>query len=136
MLSFPAQNWEKVAAVIKPSPAPRNSGYGRVASRITPRLYISDYFTATDASKLQTHGITHVISVIESAPTIPDIISSEHRLNIALADRHDANILEHLDHTTAWITSALAENETNKVLVRLLQCYNSLVPLMTKSSCS
>ena len=120
MLSFPAQNWEKAAAVIKPSPAPRGSGWGRLASRITPRLYLSDYYTATNPEKLTTHGITHIISVVERPPTLPDMIRLERRLNIPLADSSEANILQHLDHTTAWIINALAEDETNKVLVSLL----------------
>lgn len=129
MLSFPAQNWEKAAAVIKPSPAPRGSGWGRLASRITPRLYLSDYYTAANSEKLTGHGITHIISVVESAPTLPDMIRPERRLNIPLADNSEANILQHLDHTTAWIISALAENETNKVLVSVLYVWASLSDL-------
>ena len=41
------------------------------------------------------------------------------RLHLSLADSTSTstNILEYLDKTTAFITAALEENETNKVLV-------------------
>ncbi|KAF8967678.1 protein-tyrosine phosphatase-like protein [Flammula alnicola] len=123
MLSFPAQNWEKALTATRASrhKPPRNSGYGRLASRITSRLYLSDYYTAHDAEKLTMHGITHVISVIECKPNIPEIIPHDRILHIPIADQPEANILEHLDATTTFIIKALEENESNKVLVHCMQ---------------
>ena len=111
MLSFPAQNWQKVHASIK--------GLGKmgVASSITPRLYLSDYATARNSEKLEELGITHVISVIERVPDLPEVIPQTQRFHLRLADTFEANILRHLDATTAFITAALEENETNKVMV-------------------
>ncbi|KAF9480500.1 phosphatases II [Pholiota conissans] len=122
MLSFPAANWEKARTVMKPSQAAaRNSGFGRLASRITPRLYLSDYFTASDPEKLAMHGITHVISVVDFNPSIPSIIERDRILHIPVVDKSDADILQYLDRTTEFILQALEENETNKVLVHCLQ---------------
>jgi atypical dual specificity phosphatase len=109
MLSFPVQNWQKALSF----PA-----FGsRAASRITPRLYLSDYGTARNPSKLEELGITHVISVIEHIPDLPEAIIQPRRLHLPLPDLAEANMLEHFDATTAFISAALEENETNKVLV-------------------
>ncbi|KAF5316456.1 hypothetical protein D9619_006341 [Psilocybe cf. subviscida] len=121
MLSFPSQNWEKAITAATGNKAPRNSGPGRLASRITPRIFLSDYYTAHDTEKLTQHGITHVISVIEPLPLLPDTIPKEKQLHIPIADASEANILEHLDRTTEFIQSALDENEHNKVLVHCMQ---------------
>ena len=116
MLSFPAQNWQKALASAKIP----DTGSGRVASRITPRLYLSDYGTARNLNKLEELGITHVISVIELIPNLPEAILHTRRLHLPLPDLAEANILEHLDTTTVFITAALEESETNKVLVSSL----------------
>jgi len=116
MLSFPAQNWQKMLTSPK-IPGAFGTGSGRVASRITPRLYLSDYGTARNQNKLEELGITHVISVIEYIPDLPEVIIQTRRLHLPLPDQADVNILEHLDATTAFITAALEENETNKLLV-------------------
>ena len=114
MLSFPAQKWQKVLPSIK------SSGTWGVASLITPRLYLSDYGTARNSKKLEELGITHVISVIEHIPDLPEVIPQTQRFHLPLSDSFKANILEHLDATTAFITAALEENETNKVMVSIL----------------
>jgi atypical dual specificity phosphatase len=133
MLSFPAANWEKARAVMKPSPAAaRNSGFGRLASRITPRLYLSDYFTASDAEKLAMHGITHVISVVDFTPTIPAIIERDRMLHVPIVDQPDADLLQYLDQTTTFIIQALEENETNKVLVS----HASFIPRLSIQYCA
>lgn len=111
MLSFPAQNWQKVQSSIK------ISGPLGVASPITHRLYLSDYGTARNSKKLEELGITHVISVIECVPDLPEVIPQTHRYHLPLPDTPETNILEHLDATTAFITAALEENKTNKVMV-------------------
>ncbi|KDR80591.1 hypothetical protein GALMADRAFT_240917 [Galerina marginata CBS 339.88] len=121
MLSFPAQNWEKALAPAKASLKGSSSGYGRVASRIVSRLYLSDLWTATNSEKLSDLGITHVISVLEAKPTLPGFISEERRLHLCIADVAESDILQHLDTTTAFIRKALEENEVNKVLVHCAQ---------------
>ena len=111
MLSFPAQNWQKVHSSIK---SLDKSG---VASLITPRLYLSDYGTARNSKILEELGITHVISVIERIPDLPEVIPQTQRFHLPLPDSSWVNIIKHLDATTAFITAALEENETNKVMV-------------------
>jgi atypical dual specificity phosphatase len=111
MLSFPAQRWQKVLSSVK------SSGTLGVASLITPRLYLSDYGTARNSKKLEELGITHIISVIECRPDLPEVIPQTQRFHLPLPDTPEANIVEHLDATTAFIKAALEENETNKVLV-------------------
>lgn len=71
---------------------------------------------------MTTLGITHMVSVMERMPTTTPHIS---KLHVPIADRWDADILSYLDRTTEFISQALAENESNKVLVRydLASCY-------------
>jgi atypical dual specificity phosphatase len=118
MMSFPAQNWQNALRATKASLNPsRNAAFGRLASQITPRLYLSDYWSARDTAKLESLGITHIISVLEFTPDLPEIIPQDQRLHVALADIPEAKILDHLDATTAFILKALAENDGNKILV-------------------
>ncbi|KAF8889347.1 protein-tyrosine phosphatase-like protein [Infundibulicybe gibba] len=100
MLSFPAQRWKTAIDTVRP-PTKSLPGYGKAASLIVPRVYLSDAFIY--------------------APGIPDMIPDTHRLHIRLADRAEENILSHLETTTNFINSALAENENNKVLVHCFQ---------------
>jgi len=86
-------------------------------SRITPRIYLSDLYTASNEDEVTNLGITHVISVFERQPTLPTSITPEQRLHFPIADRPHVDILRHLETTTNFISSALAQNESNKVLV-------------------
>ncbi|KAJ2914655.1 hypothetical protein MD484_g5766, partial [Candolleomyces efflorescens] len=95
--------------------------WGRGASQITPRVYLSDLWTACDEKEMERLEITHVISVIEHRPALPDQIPIHRRLQVFLADRSDANILIYFEETNKFIMDALAENETNKVLVHCQQ---------------
>jgi atypical dual specificity phosphatase len=117
MLSFPAQKWSTALTSVSNKRDASNPRFGRAASLIVPRVYLSDYFTARDTEALNRLGITHVISVIEQDTDIPDCIPPERKLHIRIPDQADANILVHLDRSTEFITSALAENDSNKVLV-------------------
>ncbi|KAG6891246.1 hypothetical protein C0995_008498 [Termitomyces sp. Mi166 len=124
MLSFPASKWQAALNAITASQngkRPLGGRFGRTASLIVPGLYLSDAVTARDKNELARLGITHVISVLEYNPTIPDIIPQEHQLHILLADKPDSDILSHLPKTTEFITSALAKNRENKVLVHCFQ---------------
>ncbi|KAF5373296.1 hypothetical protein D9615_007487 [Tricholomella constricta] len=120
MLSFSAPNWHTPLNAVTSQRSNRQRsamGFGRAASPITPRVYLSDALTARNQDQLVRLGITHVVSIVEYNPTIPDIIPAENKLHIRLADESKADILSHLPNTTEFITSVLAENKTNKVLV-------------------
>ncbi|TFK26244.1 phosphatases II [Coprinopsis marcescibilis] len=120
MVSFPTQNWKTALTKV----SRKASGMVETtqgASEINPRLYLSGYWPATNEEELRRLGITHVISAIEHRPAIPQSIPQENRLQIFIADRPDANILDHLEESTKFIKNALAESETNKVLVHCFQ---------------
>ncbi|KAH9479509.1 Tyrosine-protein phosphatase yvh1 [Psilocybe cubensis] len=120
MLSFPAANWQK--ALGSTSALGKNLKYGRVASPIIPgRLYLSDLYTATDEEKIRELGITHIITVMEYKPALPDFIEEGKRMHIPIADSSQSDILQYLDATTNFIKRALEENEMNKVLVHCFQ---------------
>lgn len=92
---------------------------GRSASLIVPRLYLTNFATATNVTQLESLGITHIVSALDFIPAtqFPGHIK---RLHVHLSDVASANILKHLEDTTEFINSALAENETNTVLVCML----------------
>ncbi|KAJ7460662.1 protein-tyrosine phosphatase-like protein [Mycena latifolia] len=120
MLSFAAPSWQ--TAVLAQNPrGPLGSGKARKASLIVPRLYLSDYFTAHDEKQLSKLGITHIVSILDRVPTIPECIPENHRLHISIADRADVDIQQYLDQTTEFINAALDESEDNKVLVHCFQ---------------
>ncbi|KZP21074.1 phosphatases II, partial [Athelia psychrophila] len=120
MLSSPASSWQKARAASMKSPTADFPGlnYGRAASLILPRLYLSDLFTARDDEEMEKLGITHMVSVMEAMPTkMPEMI----RHHVPIQDSWDADILQHLDGTTEFIRDALAEDPENKVLVHCFQ---------------
>ncbi|KAJ7623519.1 protein-tyrosine phosphatase-like protein [Roridomyces roridus] len=121
MLSFATPTWQTAILAQNTTKGPLGSGKARMANLIVPRVYLSDYFTATDERELGRLGITHIVTVLDRQPAIPDCIPQEHRLLVSLADRSDADIISHLDQTTEFITAALAENEENNVLVHCFQ---------------
>ena len=89
---------------------------GRQASLIVPRLYLSNLFTARDRKQLKDLGITHVLSVMEEDPKVPQDMGLK-TFHIPIRDEVGADLLGHLEQTTEWIKAALNENDTNKVLV-------------------
>nr|GAT55088.1 predicted protein [Mycena chlorophos] len=121
MLSFASPSWQTSVLSQVPKPGPLGSGAARLASLIVPRLYLSDYFTAHDEKDLTRLNITHVVSVLDRVPVIPDCISQENKLHISVSDRADADISKYLTQTTEFITAALAESEDNNVLVHCFQ---------------
>ncbi|KAL1745854.1 protein-tyrosine phosphatase-like protein [Schizophyllum fasciatum] len=117
-----SQNWQfAYRAATKHISTDGDARFGRTASQITPRLYLSDYFTARDDAVLVRLGITHVVSVLELEPMLPARIPAEHRLHIQLLDNAGQDILGRLDETTEFIRQALAEKEENRVLVHCVQ---------------
>jgi hypothetical protein len=89
---------------------------GHMADEVLPRLYLSDLYIARDEAQLTSLGITHVVSVIERAPTLPHT-QSLRTLHIPLSDNIDQDILTHLPVTTSFIGNALAEDPNSRVLV-------------------
>lgn len=119
-------------AAIQKARATSGRLWARGASLITPRVYLSDLWTACDEKEMARLEITHVISVIEHRPALPDQIPIQRRLQVFLADRSDANILTYFEETNKFIMDALAENETNKVLVWINALYSKVLrPDMT-----
>lgn len=117
---MPSQNWQTALLAARLN-ASSFAGlkFGR-ASAILPRLFLSDYYTARDADGLCALGITHVISVLDFDPEIPDSIPASQKLWIQLDDRPDVDILSKLESTTDFIVSALRD-PGNKVLVSVTQ---------------
>ncbi|KAJ6561234.1 protein-tyrosine phosphatase-like protein [Mycena vulgaris] len=121
MLSFAAPTWQTAVLAQNPRRGPLGSGKARIGSLIVPHLYLSDYFTAHDDTQLAKLGITHVISILDRVPTIPERIPQDKRLHISIADRADVDIQQYLTQTTEFISAALAESQENNVLVHCLQ---------------
>ncbi|RDX51222.1 phosphatases II [Lentinus brumalis] len=84
-------------------------------SQILPRLWLSGLYTAVDEEQLIALGVTHIVSMIEYRPKYPPSLKLK-KLHIPIQDVEGADILQHLDVTTAFITSAL-EDKRNTVLV-------------------
>ena len=89
----------------------------RVASKIAPRLYLTCLSTAKDVNQLTSLGITHVLSVLEDAPSFPSSLSLR-TMHVSISDYDSEDILKHLPATTAFIRGALAESPNNRVMVR------------------
>jgi hypothetical protein len=107
MLSFNVPTWQislLSAAQQRSGRRGQSSPFGRghTTSEVLPRLYLTDLFTARDEAQLTTLGITHVVSVIEHAPALPQV-QSLRTLHIPLsgssAHRHpDPSTSYHLVH--------------------------------------
>ncbi|EIW58502.1 phosphatases II [Trametes versicolor FP-101664 SS1] len=85
-------------------------------SEITSRLYLSGLYTAVDEEQLIAIGVTHVVSVIEHRPKYPKTLTKLKTLHIPVEDSEYADLLQHLEVTSAFIKSAL-EDRRNIVLV-------------------
>jgi atypical dual specificity phosphatase len=119
MLSFNPQPWQTSLIAAAQQRSGRRPSLRRahtMASEVLPRLYLTDLFTARDEAQLTSLGITHVVSVIEHAPTLPQT-QSLRTLHIPLSDNADQDILTHLPVATSFIRNALAEDPNSRVLV-------------------
>ncbi|KAI0831819.1 protein-tyrosine phosphatase-like protein [Trametes gibbosa] len=118
-LSTPASESAHKAAV-RLSPQSRRIAMLRDAaqtpSEITSRLFLSGLYTAVDEEQLIAIGVTHIVSVIERRPKYPKTLTGLKTLHIPVEDSEYADILQHLDVTSAFIHSAL-EDRRNIVLV-------------------
>jgi len=121
MLSFASPSLQPAILAQNPRKGFLGSGQARTASLIVPRVYLSDYSTAHDEKKVTALNITHVLSLLDTDPIIPDCIPADRRLHITVADRSDVDISQYLTQTTEFITAALVESEENNVLVHCFQ---------------
>lgn len=88
-------------------------------SLVVPRLFLSNLFAARNEDVLRDLHVTHVISVLQNPPKFPPNIADRLEvLHISIPDSSETDLLKYLETTTAFIKAALAENETNVVLVR------------------
>jgi Dual specificity phosphatase, catalytic domain len=125
MLTLPTPNWQDALVSYTksrpPSGRPPTNTFGRAVTPIIPdRLYLSDYYSAGSSEVLQSLGITHIISVMETHFSLPDEMEQRiKRANVPIADRGDEKILNYFNETTGFIEEAFKEKEENKVLVCL-----------------
>ena len=105
-----------LAATQRPAGIDVSLALRRGPSEVVPRIYLTDLFTARDATQLSALGITHVISVLEHAPIFPETQVLQ-KLHIPLSDSSDADILVHFPTTTSFIHDALAESPDSRVMV-------------------
>lgn len=129
MLAFTAPRESPPFLAVKTGraiPPGQRLSLGREASLIIPRLYLSNLFTARDGIQLKHLGITHVLSVMEEEPKVPQDMGLQ-TLHVPIRDEVGADLLAYLEDTTEWIKVALTENDTNKVLVRGLSTVVSLL---------
>ena len=117
MVTFSGSKWTNVLTLASTQLSKRTIPDSRNATLIIPRLYLSDYFTACNNDELDRLGITHVVSVMENDISLPDRILKSRTLHIRATDRFDEDLLTHFPKTTQFISAALAENDSNKVLV-------------------
>src|SRR5260370_35007454 len=110
MLSFNPQPWQTslIAAAQQlsgrqPSVFRRNK---HMASEVVPRLYLTDIFTARDEAQLSSLGITHVVSVIESAQAFPEP-QSLRTLHIPLSDTTNHDVLPYLPAANSLLQRAI-----------------------------
>lgn len=89
-----------------------------MVSQIVPRLYLTNCRNVQNEATLKEYGVTHVLSVIETPPRLPRHMKLK-TLHVPVTDYYSSPLLEHLDKTTEFIKSALEENDTNVVFVRV-----------------
>ncbi|KAH7881775.1 phosphatases II [Phlebopus sp. FC_14] len=122
MISFPAASWQ--SALIKKTtnrrPNDADQTYGRLATPISPRLYLSDLYTARAPGNLARMGITHVVSALE-ADLRAELGDGVVTMHVPIRDSSDTDITKWFDEVVRFIRDALDADERNKVLVHCLQ---------------
>ena len=120
MISFPASSWQTSLLQKTTTRRPRNSSndsHGRVVSTITPRLYLSDLYSARAAAgNLERLGITHIVSAIE-ADVRRDFGDNVTVMHVPVRDEMNADITQWFDKVVKFIKDALDADEQHKVLV-------------------
>ncbi|KAG0699916.1 protein-tyrosine phosphatase-like protein [Suillus ampliporus] len=122
MISFPSTSWQSSLIQKTTSRRPRNDAdpsHGRAATPITPRLYLTDYYTAHTPGNLARLGVTHVVSAIEFDITgvFPPHVQV---LHVPVHDSAEEQICKWFDPVVKFIKEALDKEDT-KVLVHCFQ---------------
>ncbi|KAF9245356.1 protein-tyrosine phosphatase-like protein [Melanogaster broomeanus] len=124
MISFPAATWQSALVKKTTNRRPKDAGadetYGRVATAITPRLYLSDLHTARAPGNLERLGITHIVSAIE-ADVHADLGETVIVMHVPIRDNSDVDISRWFDEVVKFIQNALDTDENHKVLVHCFQ---------------
>ncbi|KAN0088636.1 Protein-tyrosine phosphatase-like protein [Tylopilus felleus] len=123
MISFPSSRWQSSLVQKTTLRRPRNSldnTHGRVVSTITPRLYLSDLYSARAAGNLDRLGITHIVSAIE-IDVRKDFGDKVTVMHVPIRDDMCADISQWFDKVVKFIRDALDADERHKVLVHCLQ---------------
>lgn len=119
MISFPSSRWQSSLVQKTTLRRPRNSldnTHGRVVSTITPRLYLSDLYSARAAGNLDRLGITHIVSAIE-IDVRKDFGDKATVMHVPIRDDMCADISQWFDKVVKFIRDALNADERHKVLV-------------------
>lgn len=122
MISFPSSSWQSSLIQKTTSRRPRDDAdpsHGRAVTSITPRLYLTDYYTARTPGKLASLGITHIVSAIEF--DITDIFPPHIQvLHVPVRDAAEEQICRWFDPVVKFMKEALDKEDT-KVLVHCFQ---------------
>ena len=117
--TFPETSWQ-AALIQKVTGRPTTRAdkpWGRMATPITKRLYLSDVYTARIPGNLRRLGITHVVSAMEA-----DVSESFDRgvlvMHVPIKDSPSTDLSMWFDRVVDFIGRALDSNRNHKVLVR------------------
>ncbi|KAH0836545.1 protein-tyrosine phosphatase-like protein [Lanmaoa asiatica] len=123
MISFPASSWQSSFIQKTTTRRPRNNSddtNGRVVTTITPRLYLSDLYTARAPGNLERLGVTHIVSAVE-VDVRKDFGDNVTIMHVPIRDDVNADIAQWFDKVVKFIQDALDADEKHKVLVHCLQ---------------
>jgi hypothetical protein len=112
MLAFSSPRQQPLAQATVAVAMQRGRGRGRCASEVQPRLYLSDYSSATDPALLAALRVSHVVCCMEDAPKLS---AGLERLHVPVSDVPSADLGVWFARTNAWIADA-----ANVVLVHCL----------------
>lgn len=87
------------------------------AQEVRPRLFLGGLNVAENSTYLRQLGITHVLSVGESTPTIDTFIDKKQHKTIDVQDYEYVNISAFFCECNDFIRNALAETKTTRVFV-------------------
>jgi dual specificity phosphatase 12 len=80
-------------------------------------LYIGGLYALYQISLIEEAGITHVLSVIDNDPLLPEKFGHLEHLHIRAEDDPNENLLQYFDDAVRWIDSALGEDGKRGVFV-------------------
>ena len=84
---------------------------------VYPRIYMSGYGPAKDWITIKSLAITHILTVTPYANPLFKEEGVKYLIFDEISDNGAQQILQYFERSNEFIRNALAENETNKVLV-------------------